>query len=38
LEVGETDVIRSIEAALAAAIDYKVWQQEVRSGDRDVLS
>lgn len=38
LEVGETDVIRSIEAALAAAIDYKVWQQEVRSGSRDVLS
>lgn len=37
-EVGESDVIRSIEAALAAAIDYKVWQQEVSTGDRDVLS
>ncbi|HEX6559442.1 MAG TPA: hypothetical protein VF021_08260 [Longimicrobiales bacterium] len=36
-EVGETDVIRSIEAALAAAIDYKVWQQEIAAGDRDVL-
>jgi hypothetical protein len=37
-EVGESDVIRSIEAALAAAIDYKVWQAEVRAGNRDVLS
>jgi hypothetical protein len=37
-EVGESDVIRSIEAALAAAIDYKVWQEEVRAGNRDVLS
>lgn len=36
-EVGESDVIRSIEAALAAAIDYKQWQQEI-SGGRDVLS
>jgi hypothetical protein len=36
-EVGETDVIRSIEAALAAVIDYKVWQAQVRAG-RDVLS
>ena len=31
-EVGEPDVIRSIEAALAAAIDYKVWQQQVSAG------
>ena len=37
-EVGENDVIRSIEAALAAAIDYKVWQRQVSSGGRDVLS
>ena len=36
-EVGENDVIRSIEAALAAVIDYKVWQAQVRSGG-DVLS
>ena len=38
IEVGETDVIRSIEAALAAALDYKAWQQQVSSGDRDILS
>jgi len=37
-EVGETDVIRSIEAALAAAIDYKVWVREIATGQRDVLS
>ena len=37
-EVGETDVIRSIEAALAAVIDYKAWQQAVAAGNRDVLS
>jgi hypothetical protein len=36
-QVGETDVIRSIEAALAAVIDYKAWQEQVRAG-RDVLS
>ncbi len=38
LEVGEPDVIRSIEAALAAAIDYKVWVREVSNGQRDILS
>jgi hypothetical protein len=38
LEVGETDVVRSIEAALAAAIDYKVWVHEVARGERDVLA
>ena len=38
LEVGEPDVIRSIEAALAAAIDYKLWIREVSTGQRDVLS
>lgn len=37
-EVGEPDVIRSIEAALAAAIDYKAWVREVSAGQRDVLS
>lgn len=37
-EVGETDVIRSIEAALAAAIDYRCWVREVREGRRDALS
>lgn len=37
-EVGETDVVRSIEAALAAAIDYHSWVREVREGRRDVLS
>jgi hypothetical protein len=36
-EVGEPDVIRSIEAALAAAIDYHLWIREVSNG-RDVLS
>jgi hypothetical protein len=38
VEVGEPDVIRSIEAALAAAIDYKLWIREVSAGQRDVLS
>ena len=38
LEVGESDVVRSIEAALAAAIDYKVWMHEVERGERDVLA
>lgn len=37
-EVGESDVVRSIEAALAAAIDYHMWVREVASGRRDVLS
>jgi hypothetical protein len=37
-EVGESDVVRSIEAALAAAIDYKQWQQQVSAGNRDILS
>jgi hypothetical protein len=38
LEVGESDVVRSIEAALAAAIDYKIWMHEVERGERDVLA
>jgi len=37
-EVGESDVVRSIEAALAAAIDYSSWVREVREGRRDVFS
>jgi hypothetical protein len=37
-EVGERDVVRSIEAALAAAIDYNSWVREVREGRRDVCS
>lgn len=37
-EVGEPDVVRSIEAALAAAIDYHLWVREVAAGRRDVLS
>lgn len=37
-EVGEPDVVRSIEAALAAAIDYHMWVREVAAGRRDVLS
>ncbi|HSJ10265.1 MAG TPA: hypothetical protein VK928_10135 [Longimicrobiales bacterium] len=37
-EIGEGDVIRSIEAALAAAIDYQLWVREVSAGERDVLS
>ncbi|HEY0810127.1 MAG TPA: hypothetical protein VGD49_08185 [Longimicrobiales bacterium] len=37
-EVGETDVVRSIEAALAAAIDYKAWLHQVERGERDVLA
>lgn len=36
-EIGEGDVVRSIEAALAAAIDYERWVREVRSGARDIL-
>ncbi len=36
-EVGEPDVVRSIETALAAAIDYRSWVREVREGRRDVL-
>lgn len=36
-EVGEPDVVRSIEAALAAAIDYRSWVREVREGRRTAL-
>jgi hypothetical protein len=37
-EIAEGDVVRSIEAALAAAIDYQLWIREVAAGGRDVLS
>lgn len=37
-EVGERDMVRSIEAALTAAIDYQLWVREVSKGQRDVLS
>jgi len=37
-EIGEEDVTRSIEAALAAALDYQLWVREVQAGERDVLS
>lgn len=36
-EVGESDVVRSIEAALAAALDYQMWVREVSTGRRDLL-
>jgi hypothetical protein len=35
-QVGETDVVRSIEAALVAALDYNMWVREV-AGGRDAL-
>ena len=31
-EVGEPDMVRSIEAALAAALDYNMWVREVANG------
>jgi hypothetical protein len=37
-EVGEQDVVRSIEAALAAAVDYQAWVREVTAGRRDRLA
>lgn len=36
-EVGESDVVRSIEAALAAALDYNMWVREVTNGEREAL-
>ena len=33
-EVGETDMVRSIEAALVAALDYNLWVREVAGGGR----
>jgi hypothetical protein len=37
-EVGEREVVRSIEAALVAAIDYQLWIREVAAGERDAFS
>src|SRR5512141_1901334 len=37
-EVGEQDVVRSIEAALVAALDYQLWVREVSAGERGLLS
>lgn len=37
-EVGEGDVVRSIEAALAAAVDYQLWVREVSAGRRDPVA
>ena len=34
-EVGETDVVRSIEAALEAVVDYQLWVREVAAGRKD---
>jgi hypothetical protein len=31
-EIGERDMTRSIEAALAAALDYQLWVREVAAG------
>ena len=31
-EVGESDMVRSIEAALVAALDYNMWVREVTNG------
>lgn len=33
-EVSESDLVRSIEAALAAAIDYQLWVREVSAAER----
>lgn len=32
--VGEAELVRSIEAALVAAIDYTMWVREVEAGER----
>ena len=37
-EVSESDVVRSIEAALAAAVDYQLWVREVAAGRRDPVA
>ena len=33
-EVGEPELVRSIEAALVAAVDYRRWMREVAAGQR----
>ena len=37
-EVSEPDVVRSIEAALAAAIDYQLWVREVKNTEHGPLA
>jgi len=37
-EIGERDMVRSIEAALLAAIDYQLWVREVSRGKDGVRS
>lgn len=37
-EIEESDVVRSIEAALAAALDYQLWVREVAAGRREELN
>lgn len=37
-EIGERDMVRSIEAALLAAIDYQLWVREVSRGREGVRS
>jgi hypothetical protein len=35
-EVGEAELVCSIEAALVAAVDYRCWMREVAAGRRRV--
>lgn len=37
-EVGESDMVRSIEAALVAAVDYQAWVREVAAGRRNPVA
>lgn len=37
-QVGESEMVRSMEAALIAAIDYQNWVREVKRDGRGVLS
>lgn len=37
-EIGERDMVRSIEAALLAAIDYQLWVREVSRGREGLRS
>jgi len=37
-EVSEPDMVRSIEAALAAAIDYQLWIREVATTGQGPLA
>ena len=37
-EIGEGDLVRSMEPALAAALDYQLWVREVAAGQREELN